>query len=104
MTVDTVVVGDFQTNAYVVSAVDSPAALIVDAPGPADQITQRVRERELVPEVLLLTHAHIDHLGGIPHLRELFPRIRIAAGKDAGRMLARPTMNLSAFSYFRNQL
>ena len=97
MIVHTVVVGDFETNSYIVHEKNSENAVIVDAPGPADQIISLLKEKGLTAEVLVVTHAHIDHLGGIADLRSEFPEMRIAAGRDASRMLGRPSMNLSLF-------
>lgn len=43
------------------------------------------------PEVthLLAMHAHFDHICGIPHLQELFPRAQVAANAAAGRVMGK---------------
>jgi hydroxyacylglutathione hydrolase len=97
MIVHTVIVGDFQTNAYVVHSEGSEKALVVDAPGPADEIVSLMKKEGLTAEVLVVTHAHIDHLSGMADLRFEYPEMKMAAGEDASRMLGRPTMNLSLF-------
>lgn len=41
-------------------------------------------------EYLVASHAHFDHVCGIPALRDLFPQSRLAASSEAKRVLANP--------------
>jgi glyoxylase-like metal-dependent hydrolase (beta-lactamase superfamily II) len=51
------------TNAWVV-ANDDGRALLVDAPPEPDRIGEIIRERDLTVAAVLLTHGHVDHMGG----------------------------------------
>ena len=97
MKVETLVLGEFQTNCYVVTSESSKTAVIVDAPEPAEPIVRYLEKSGLTAEVVVVTHAHFDHIAGIPALRKAFPEIKVAASSRAGGMLRRPTMNLSLF-------
>jgi glyoxylase-like metal-dependent hydrolase (beta-lactamase superfamily II) len=52
------------TNCYVVAPERGGMAVVVDAPPDPDSIGRLLRAHDLIPVALLLTHAHVDHLGG----------------------------------------
>jgi hydroxyacylglutathione hydrolase len=52
------------TNCYVVSAGPGAPAVIVDAPPDVPGVLELVRRAGATPQALLLTHAHLDHVGG----------------------------------------
>jgi len=52
------------TNCYLVSAEEGGAGVIIDAPPDPEAIAAMVRRAGVVPEALLLTHGHLDHVGG----------------------------------------
>jgi len=52
------------TNCYVLAPERGGMAVVVDAPPEPDGIGSLLRQHNLTPVALLLTHAHIDHLGG----------------------------------------
>lgn len=65
-------VGPLQSNCYVVRGGDGPA-VVVD-PGHADPRIRRVLDEEWACglEAILLTHAHLDHVAGVPALRDAY--------------------------------
>jgi len=54
----------FQQNCSVIWEEESRRAAIVDPGGDLERIMGFIAEQGLVPEKILLTHAHIDHAGG----------------------------------------
>jgi hydroxyacylglutathione hydrolase len=52
------------TNTWVVARERSGPCLVIDAPPDAEGIGSLLADHDLWPEALLLTHGHIDHMGG----------------------------------------
>lgn len=60
------------TNCYVVSGDEGGPGVIVDAPPDPAGIAEVVRRSGVVPQALLLTHGHLDHVGGAGRTAEVF--------------------------------
>ena len=85
--------GPFATNGYVVAA--GSACWIVDAPFGAAALVGLVRARGLTPELIVLTHAHVDHIGGLDELRDAFPGVPVVIHEDERGWLSDAGRNLS---------
>jgi len=72
MTVIPIVVGAFQVNCYLALS-DGGRALVIDPGEDAGQIAVALRERKLTVAAYLITHGHMDHIGGLAELTKLFP-------------------------------
>jgi glyoxylase-like metal-dependent hydrolase (beta-lactamase superfamily II) len=97
--IDRLILGDFQTNCYVVRADESASdCLVVDAGLDADDLIAFLRQHHLNPVATLLTHGHADHIVGTAALRQHFPQTRVYIHKLDAPMLADPQANLSAFA------
>jgi hydroxyacylglutathione hydrolase len=58
----------FGENCYVIRRRDTPTALAVDPGLQIDRVLQLIRQERLTIERILVTHGHIDHVGGVPAL------------------------------------
>lgn len=67
--VRTFVAGIFSQNTYLVWRPDSREAVAIDAGAGVAQMIETLEENELRLSAVLLTHAHIDHVEGLAHLR-----------------------------------
>lgn len=99
--VDAFELGPYATNAYVVREPNTPRCWIVDAPFEPGEVVAFVRAHALVPEAIVLTHAHLDHIAGLFELhRELRgpggARIPIWIHEAEQGWLTDPQLNLSA--------
>lgn len=90
--------GPFETNCYVVSEEGSDDCFVVDAGFGSVRLAEIIRANNLTPAALVLTHAHLDHIGGVRSLRENFPELPIWIHTLEAEWLLDPSLNLSAAS------
>lgn len=69
LTIEKYVLGPFQTNAYILTNPASGESIVID-PGMEPAALLRALEGKNVVAVLL-THAHLDHIGGLNQVRAL---------------------------------
>ena len=69
MTVRTLVLGDFQTNCYLVSDENGDTA-VIDPGYTPEVILQAAQSQHLTVRAVLLTHGHFDHVGGVKGVTE----------------------------------
>ena len=81
--IDRLELGPFGTNSYILICQKSNASVVVDAPGEAGMVVERLRETQ--PKYILMTHDHFDHVGGLVELRsalEVPVAAHLADGND----------------------
>lgn len=93
MNVQTVTVGAFQENCYLVVDEKSGRAVIVDPGGEGERLVAAVEKSGAELEAIWITHAHVDHVGAIAsvkrkwnvpiYLHPLDRRLYDAAGRQA---------------------
>ena len=71
----TIEVGSYEVNCSILS--DAGQAWIVDPGSEGERIVGLLAKKGLVPAAILLTHAHFDHISGIPALQKAFPELPV---------------------------
>ena len=64
------IVGPFAENVYVVGT--PPRVAVVDPGGESERVMAAIDERGWQPEVVLLTHGHLDHIAHAAHVCERY--------------------------------
>ena len=73
--------GMFQCNCQILGNEETREAIIFDPGDEPDQIVRRLEKHGLEPVAILLTHAHIDHVGAIaPLVRRFGLPVHLHAG------------------------
>jgi len=67
--IDCVVVGPIQCNCYIFSDSISGHAYLIDPGAESEELMTFLRARRFQLQGILITHAHIDHVGGIEQIR-----------------------------------
>lgn len=99
MNIHNLVLGDYQTNSFVLTAYESATdCVIIDTGLNSEPLLQYLEQNELTPAALILTHGHADHIAGINLLRQAHPDIKIAIHKLDAAMLTDSIANLSAMA------
>jgi len=97
MIIDSLILGEYQTNCYVLRSGEAARESLVVDPGlGAEELIAFLAEREIAPVAVVLTHGHIDHIAGIGALRESYPDTKVLIHELDARMLLEPDANLSA--------
>ena len=65
MIVETLVVGSFACNCYIVGSETAKQGMIIDPGAEAEAILETVRRTGLSISLIVITHAHMDHVGAL---------------------------------------
>ena len=77
LNVDTLTLGLYQVNCYIVSQPGRKDCCIIDPGYEPETILDFLAEKDLTPAAILLTHGHFDHVGGVRTLAAEYPDCRI---------------------------
>lgn len=96
MIIDTIPQGSYQTNSYILrNDAASKECVIIDTGLENIQLLSFLENEKLTPTALILTHGHLDHIYGVPDLREKYPNIIVAIHQDDAEMLTDGVKNMS---------
>jgi glyoxylase-like metal-dependent hydrolase (beta-lactamase superfamily II) len=82
MLIKTFITTPFQQNTRVLACEETGKAICVDIGDSAPEIADFINENKLDLQAIALTHAHLDHIGGVSDLHELFPQAEIVLHTD----------------------
>ncbi|NLY09878.1 MAG: MBL fold metallo-hydrolase [Tissierellia bacterium] len=89
------IVGPFQANSYLAFDENSKRAFVIDPGSEGKEIAKIIRERSLILDYILLTHGHVDHIGGVDAIKQEFPEAIIIAHPDDEDLLKDSALNMS---------
>lgn len=72
MIIKTIPAGMYDANCYIVIDEDTKEACIIDPGGDDVRLEGIIKDLDVKPKFILLTHGHLDHVGAVEHLSSLF--------------------------------
>lgn len=89
------ILGDFQTNCFVVEAPPNTDCWIVDCGQRPGDMLAFIEERNLRPVAILLTHTHMDHIAGVDEALTRFGNVPLYVHEAEAGCCRDPMLNLS---------
>lgn len=77
MQIKQLILGDFETNCYVLQGPDAGICAVIDPADNGPEICRTLKALGTVPEAVLLTHGHFDHILAVPYLQERWPDLPV---------------------------
>ncbi len=105
-------VGPVRTNCYIVYKKDRKEAVIIDPGDEPEEIGRKITEYGVVPQAILLTHGHFDHIGAAEPLKRKYDipvyayeaeREILTTEKNLGNMVGIRGLYLEADTYLTDQ-
>ncbi len=82
MIIETFVQTAFQQNTRIVACEQTKKAICIDPGEPSDVVVAFINDNDLELQGIILTHGHLDHVGGTLALSMAFPDAEILIHKD----------------------
>lgn len=98
MEIKRLVLGMIRTNCYIVYVKDTKKAVIIDPATEANKIIKEISELAVVPEAVLLTHGHFDHMIAADALRKEYG-IPVCILEEDAKMLEDAMENCSSIFF-----
>jgi glyoxylase-like metal-dependent hydrolase (beta-lactamase superfamily II) len=100
MQIDKLVLGSYENNSYIVRPDRKTTdCIIIDTGLTVKLLIDFLKEKNLNPHTLILTHGHADHIAGAASLRKKFDKIKVCIHKADSAMLGDAVSNLSSWAY-----
>lgn len=72
MIIKTIPAGIYDANCYLIMDEDSKEIVIIDPGGDGEMLEKAINSLGGTPKYILLTHGHVDHVGGVEYLADRF--------------------------------
>lgn len=96
MNIDTIVLSEFESNCYCVrKSARHKKCLLIDPGLNPEPLIRFLQANGYKPVAIVLTHGHIDHIGGVESIREYWSDVEVTIHEQDAEMLTDPAMNLS---------
>ncbi len=82
MFIKKIIVGPLESNCYIIGSDDTREAFVVDPGDEPDRIINLILEEKLRIKFIVCTHAHFDHVGAVPEIKEQTNAKIVIHGKD----------------------
>jgi glyoxylase-like metal-dependent hydrolase (beta-lactamase superfamily II) len=70
--IDTITVGAFAMNCYLLSDPETSEAIYIDPGAEAEQLIKKITDQGLLLKYIINTHCHIDHAAEVKHVQQYF--------------------------------
>ncbi len=87
--------GPLAVNSYVVTDDATKKTFMIDPGGYKPEMINYIKDNDLELEYIILTHAHGDHLGGVPDMKREFPDARLIVCIHDKMLAEDPQLNMS---------
>lgn len=86
----------YQTNTWLLWDDQSLDAILIDPSAPSVEALQKIIDRKLKVQHIVITHGHGDHIGGIPYFKNMLGS-QVAVHTSDAEMLVNNKKNLSEY-------
>jgi len=86
----------FSQNTFIAYGAETGRCLVFDPGLQPDDIIEALDAEDLQPSMILITHGHADHIGGVSALKQRWPECPIVVGQGDAEKLVNAELNLSA--------
>jgi glyoxylase-like metal-dependent hydrolase (beta-lactamase superfamily II) len=87
MILESLTVGFFETNCYILGDRKTGDAVIVDPGDEGARILKKIEDLGLNPSCIINTHGHVDHIGAVAYLRKRLKNIKLYIHEADAQML-----------------
>lgn len=94
MIFEAMTVGSYYSNCYIVGSESSKEAAIIDPGAEFNKIDNKINELGVKPKIIILTHAHGDHIGAVKELVEKY-ETKVYIHEEDAQALINSTTNFS---------